>query len=86
MLCALELREQSQVTITQADPACLVDIQSVEIPPELPQPQRVARAAEQLGNPYCFRSGDTPVRVRFVRESRSLTDALTHYLAQLGQR
>lgn len=34
-------------------------------------------------NPYCFRCGDTPVRVRFVAEERTLKESLRSYFSSL---
>lgn len=43
----------------------------------------VERNLRTLINPYCFRCGDTPVRVRFVAEERTLKELLRSYFSSL---
>ena len=38
---------------------------------------------EQIVNPYCFLCGDTPVRIRFVAEDRTLKQSLCDYFLSL---
>jgi hypothetical protein len=76
----------SQVDIEQVDPDTLVDISTVTINPALPHTEKMEQYVKQIGNPYCFRSGSTPVRVRFVRPDKELSQSLGGYLSRLTQR
>ncbi len=86
MLNSLRLFEMSQVEIEKVDPDILVDISTVSIDPALPQVERIEQYINQVGNPYCFLSGSTPVRIRFVRLDRELSQSLGGYLSRLQQK
>lgn len=86
MLTSKALFDMSQMDITKINPASLVNISAVSIPGELPHEQKVLSVMEQMGNPYCFLSGDIPVRVRFAREGKPLSNSLIHYFSQLRHR
>lgn len=47
--------------------------------------QRMIQYFEQIENPYCFRSGDTPIRIRYVG-TQSLSEKLINYFSTLKQR
>jgi hypothetical protein len=74
----------SQVEITDVDPRTLVDINAIDIDNNLSHEEKVTRFIEQLGNPYCFKSGDVAVRVRFNNDN-SLTESLVRYFTRLKQ-
>lgn len=86
MLNSEALFDMSQMDITRIKPETLVNISAVSIPSGLPHEQKVLSVMEQMGNPYCFLSGDIPVRVRFVQEGKTLSDSLIHYFSQLRYR
>ena len=44
----------------------LVDIRNVKIDRTLPSDERVRSFIEQIKNPYCFKVGDTVVKVSFA--------------------
>ncbi|MEY8352947.1 DUF6870 family protein [Lachnospiraceae bacterium 54-53] len=86
MLNSKTLFDMSKMDITKIKPENLVNISAVSISPGLPHEQKVLSVMEQMGNPYCFLSGDIPVRVRFVREGKPLSDSLINYFSQLRHR
>ncbi len=86
MISSQTLLGMSQVDITTINPGTLVDVGTVSISPKLPHEQKLLSVMEQIGNPYCFMSGDTPVRTRFLNEGRTLSDSLVSYFSQLKQR
>ncbi|MFR5845627.1 MAG: DUF6870 family protein [Oscillospiraceae bacterium] len=47
------------------------------------QQQKMQSYLEQIVNPYCFLCGDTPVRIRFVAEDRTLKQSLCDYFLSL---
>ena len=83
MLNSQTLHDMSQVEIDSLTPSSLVDVNQVVVDRELQHDKQVLSVIEQMGNPYCFLSGDTPVRMRFVDESKTLSDSLVSYFSQL---
>jgi hypothetical protein len=49
----------------------------------LPAAKKMQSYLEQIVNPYCFLCGDTPVRIRFVAEDRTLKQSLCDYFLSL---
>lgn len=78
-----QLQQMRSVDITQADPCTLVDIRTVYIDSSLPAAEKMHNYFEQVVNPYCFLCGDTPVRIRFVAESKLLKQSLCNYFLSL---
>ncbi|MDR1736279.1 MAG: hypothetical protein LBR85_05350 [Oscillospiraceae bacterium] len=75
------LDEMSRADIAGIDPASLTDIKTVQILPSLPVEQRMSDYLRQIGNPYCFLCGKTPVKVRFTESEKTLDEAVKdHYL------
>lgn len=83
MISQLQLQEMRGVDITQVDRSTLADIRSIHIDPALPTTQKIQSYLEQIGNPYCFLCGDTPVKIRFVSESKTLKQSLCDYFLSL---
>lgn len=83
MISQLQLQEMRSVDITQVDRSTLADIRSIHIDPALPTEQKMQSYLEQIGNPYCFLCGDTPVKIRFVSESKTLKQSLCDYFLSL---
>lgn len=86
MLDSQELFEMSQMDIVNIDTSTLVDINTVSINQELPHEEKILSYITQMGNPYCFLSGDIPVRMRFVAGDKSLSQSLINFFSQLKQR
>ena len=86
MLNSLRLYEMSQTDIEKIDPAALVNISSISIDATLPQVDKMEQYFTQAGNPYCFMSGKTPVKIRFVRPDHDLAQSLGNYLSRLSQK
>ena len=78
-----QLQQMKNRDITQVEHSALADICSIRIDGSLPTAAKVQSFFERVGNPYCFLCGNTPVRVRFVAEERSLKDALRTYFLSL---
>ena len=78
-----QLQQMKDRDITQADRGALADIHSVRIDSSLPAAARAQSFFDQIGDPYCFLCGDTPVRVRFVAEGKSLRRSLHTYFLSL---
>lgn len=83
MIRQSQLQEMRNADITQVDRGALVDIRSIRIDAALPAAQKMQSYLDQVGNPYCFLCGDTPVKIRFVSESRTLKQSLRDYFLSL---
>lgn len=83
MMDKLQLQKMRSVDITQVDHRTLVDIHSIRIDSTLPAVKKMQSYLEQIGNPYCFLCGDTPVKIRFVAEDRTLKQSLCDYFLSL---
>ena len=83
MISQLQLREMRSVDITQVDRSTLADIRNIHIDPALPITQKMQSYLEQIGNPYCFLCGDTPVKIRFASDGKPLKQSLCDYFISL---
>lgn len=83
MITKLQLQQMRNVDITQVDRSTLVDISNIHIDSSLPAAKKMQSYFEQIVNPYCFLCGDTPVRIRFVAEDRTLKQSLCDYFLSL---
>lgn len=76
------LETLSRIRVTDAAPALLRDILDVEIHGETAG-QRLADYMAQVGNPYCFRVGGTPVKLSFNPRGDPLGKRLEAYFSGL---
>lgn len=83
MIDKARLEQMKSVDIAKVDRGTLVDINGVHIDSSLPDEQKLQDYLEQIKNPYCFRCGDTPVKIRFVSEEKSLKQSLYNYFVNL---
>jgi aspartate carbamoyltransferase regulatory subunit len=86
MLGSKELDKMSQMAISEIDPNTLVNVSAVSVDTALPQAERVQQFLRQIHNPYCFMSGDTPVRIRFAGADKELSQSLIDYFSRLKQK
>lgn len=62
----------------------LEDLSGVTVSGDTPM-QRLESLAAQLKNLYCFRVGNTPVRISFNENGPTLEESLTRYFKSLKQ-
>ncbi len=86
MLNSMELTKLNQVDICEIDPNSLVNVSAVSIDTALPQTERLERYIEQIHNPYCFISGDIPVKICFSDTDKTLSQSLSDYFLRLRQK
>ncbi len=86
MINSSDLNKMSQINICEINPDALVKTSSIYIDSQLPQTEKIERYLEQIQNPYCFMSGDTPVRIRFAKTERTLSQSLIEYFSRLKQK
>ena len=83
MIDKRKLQQMRNVNITQTDPGTLTDISDIHIDSSLSRADKMENYFEQTVNPYCFRCGDTPVRIGFVTENKTLKQSLRSYFLSL---
>lgn len=76
------LEKMSQLEIKNVAPDLLSDILEVEISGETAG-QRLESYIAQVGNPYCFRVGNTPVRISFKSCEETLDKKIKSYFLGL---
>ena len=67
MINSKQLDLMSRQGADEADPAQLTDINHVSIDTGLSATERMKAYLEQIKNPYCFRCGETVVRLCYNR-------------------
>ena len=75
-----ELQVLSEADITQVDKYALADIMQIHIDPEMPVQQRIEKYFTEVKNPYCFRYGETTIKINFSPDGKPLQDVLQNYL------
>lgn len=78
-----KLEEMSRMEYGETDKAELVDIETVCIDPDLPPVDRLLNYLEQIKNPYCFRCGETAVRISFAADGDNLHNLLKRHFISL---
>lgn len=76
------LEALSRVSIQDAVSHPLTDVLSVEISGETAG-QRLERYISQAGSPYCFRVGDTPVKIIYNPDGEAFEQKITSYFLGL---
>ena len=82
MLTAKRIEELRNVDIRTVDKNTLADVSRVKLDNSLPQDKRMARILRATKNPYCFRYGDTGVKIEFADNAPPLQDAFSDFLAR----
>lgn len=76
------LEDMSHIKIKDVAPDRLQDILTVEVSGETAS-QRLESYLDQVGNPYCFRVGNTPVRISFKSCEETLDNKIKSYFMGL---
>lgn len=79
MVSAAQLESMAGVGVKEIDPGVLHDLTDVKIEGSAPA-RRLESYLAQVGNPYCFRVGSTPVRITFSGDGEPLERKLKSYL------
>ena len=82
MVSKKQLEDMAQVRIQEVDPGTLSDLLDVKIEGDTPA-QRLESYLAQVGNPYCFLVGKTPVRLIFNGNGKPLENKLKSYFLSL---
>lgn len=76
----MTIEEMKNMDIRTVNPDDLVDIDSVHIDRSLPKEERIRDYIRQIKNPYCFKCGDTVVKISFADTDITLDQRMEHYL------
>lgn len=76
-------QQMQEVDVTKIDRNTLVDIKEIYIDSKQPEGERMQSLLSQIGNPYCFMCGDTPVKIRFTKRDKTLKQSLSNYFLSL---
>ncbi len=76
------LEDMSHIQLKNVAPELLKDVLEVEISGETAS-QRLENYLSQVGNPYCFRVGKTPVRISFKSCEETLDKKIKSYFLGL---
>lgn len=76
------LKNMSHIEIKNVAPDLLQDILEIKISGETAS-QRLESYIAQVGNPYCFRVGNTPVRISFKSCGETLDKKIKSYFLGL---
>ena len=82
MVNKILLENMACVSLRTMDPGLLLDILEDELQGESAG-QRLERCIAQGGNPYCFRVGNTPVRISFRACEQTLDKKIKSYFLEL---
>lgn len=81
MLTTLEDMKNIDVrTINRED---LVERRSVKINPNASREERLADYIAKIKNPYCYKDGETVVKISFANTDTTMEDCIAHYLKGL---
>lgn len=83
MINQSRLQQMQDIAINKVERSALADVNQIHLDPELPEKERMEGFFSQIGNPYCFLCGDTPVKIRFVNENKPLKQSLVSYFLSL---
>ena len=83
MINSKQLDLMSRQGADEADPAQLTDINHVSIDTGLSATERLKAYLEQIKNPYCFRCGETVVRLCFAPAGNDLNSHLISFFGGL---
>lgn len=83
MIETQEAIKQTSMRCNLADVKELVDIGSVKIDQTLPREERVRSYLSQIKNPYCFKVGETVVKVKFSQTNLTMEECMNGYFSSL---
>lgn len=77
------MRKVKETNIDELDVSELVDIREVKFDRSKPQLIRIISYIHQVKNPYCFRVGNSKVRVSYANKDETLNDSFVAMLSHL---
>ena len=74
-----DFKTMRAVDIRTVDPATLVDIRDTKINLQLPFAEKAVDYLGQIRNAYCFRCGDTVVKISHGKTDTTLNDSMESF-------
>lgn len=75
-----QIPELRNMDIAMVDKSKLPDMSRIELDASLSKEERLSRILRTAKNPYCFRYGDTAVKLEFADDGPSLQDVMADFL------
>jgi len=72
----IDIDVMRSVDVRTVDPMTLVDILDTKVDPNKPLPERMLDFIRQIRNPYCFRCGDTIVKVSYTDTTTTMEERM----------
>ena len=82
MISQAALEQMKSVDLRTVNKAAWPDVSGFALDTRLSPEERAARIMKQVKNPYCFRCGDTAVKLEFADNGPPLQDIMTGFLVR----
>lgn len=82
MISQAALEQMKSVDLRTVNKAALSDVSGFLLDSSLSPEERAARIVKQVKNPYCFRYGDTAVKLEFSDNGPPLQEVMTDFLVR----
>jgi len=79
----IDIDVMRSVDVRTVDPMTLVDILDTKVDPNKPLPERMLDFIRQIRNPYCFRCGDTIVKVSYTDTTTTMEERMEGFFRAL---
>ena len=79
----IDIDVMRSVDVRTVDPMTLVDILDTKVDPNKPLPERMLDFIRQIRNPYCFRCGDTIVKVSYTDTTATMEERMEGFFRAL---
>jgi hypothetical protein len=83
MITREQLYAMKNTELADVDRDSLVEIKTVTVESSLSGVQRLEDYVSKIKNPYCFLCDGTKVRIRFVSDERTFSQAISSYFISL---
>lgn len=79
----IDFEAMRDVDIRTVDPETLIDIRDVKVDSDQPLTERMVDFIKQIHNPYCFRCGDTIVKVSYADTTVTMEERMEGFFRAL---
>lgn len=77
-----DLAEMARIEFDEIGKDKLTDIQSLEIKTAMSAEQKLQLYVDVMKNPYLYKVGNTPVRLRYINNGKTLHEVLERYFVK----
>ncbi|MDR2560085.1 MAG: hypothetical protein LBC86_11185 [Oscillospiraceae bacterium] len=79
----VDFEKLKNVDVRTINPAELVDMSEIEINSDLPLDERLRDYIKKIKNPYCFRCGNTVVKISHGKTEDTIDDIMENFLLRI---